>query len=237
MKKLLLGCGVLLALGLATMGYVVWQLWPDIQQTVSEAEEFERRLLALEEAYPFDGEEQTELDTARFAASLDMRVIIGRNLDVWKDDINAFGETIEERDVGFVEEIRGYISRFSEMFQIIAPMEDFAMSPSEFNYHTRVLWATLATVSQGIVDDPELESLRELYTDMKKQYNDQRAEGSIDLDELIGEFDPTVLSMARGMLKTDTARVEQAVTNASAEAIFMTLPKGPQDLDADGDEL
>jgi len=237
MKKLLLGCGVLLALGLATMGYVVWQLWPDIQQTVSEAEEFERRLMALEEDYPFDADEQVDLDTERFTASLDMRVIIGRNLDDWKNDINAFGETIEERDVGFVEEIRGYISRFSEMFQIIAPMEDFAMSPSEFNYHTRVLWAALATVAHGLDDDPDLDSLRELYPKMKTQYNEQRAEGSIDLDELIGEFDATVLSTARDMLKTDTARIEQAVTNASAEAIFMTLPKGPREFNADGDEL
>ena len=237
MKKLLLGCGVLLALGLASMGYVVWQLWPDIQQTAADAEEFERRLMDLEEAYPFEPDEQTELDGSRFATSLDMRVVIGRNVSDWKDSLDAFGDTIEERDLGFIEEIRGLITRFTKMFEIIAPLEDFSMSPSEFNYHTRVLWAALDTIDKGLGDDPAFDSLRSHYQTMKKQYNKNRAEGSLEIEELIGQFDASVLSKARNILKTDPARVDQAVTHASAEAIFMTLPKGPQNFDPDGDEL
>ncbi|MFT7463905.1 MAG: hypothetical protein ACI9EF_002253 [Pseudohongiellaceae bacterium] len=229
MKKLLLGCGVLLALGLGSMTFVVWQLWPDIQQTVSSAEDFERRLTILEEDYPFDVKTEEPLNTERFAKSLDMRLVIVRNVDAWKTDIDAFGEDIDAQDIGFMDTVRGYFSRFSEMFEIISPLEDFSMSASEFNYHTRVLWAALDTIDAGAESDPAFESLRGLYPTLLSQYKaQQKAEGSMTLAQLIGEFDPAVLSDARGIMKTDPQRVIHGVTNANAETIFMGLPNGPQ---------
>lgn len=228
MKKLLLGCGVLLALGLGSMGFVLWQLWPQLHQAFSEAEEFERRLLALEEQYAFDPQEQTELDPERFAASLDMRIVIGRNFDDWQADIDDFGDQVEDEDLGFVDKIGGYINRLSDMFQIITPMEEAAMSASEFSYHTRVLWATLATVNAGMDDDdPALERLRGHYPKMKTQYQEHQAEGSTPLAQLIGEFEPSILNTARSILKTDPDRVDQAIAHASAEVMFMALPNGP----------
>ena len=228
MKKLLIGCGAVLLLCLGVMGVVMWQIWPAIESAAAEAEDYHQRLVDLEVNYPFDPLARTELDTVRFATSLDVHAEIKRHMDAWELDMVSYGRQVTEQDIGSIDQAKEYIRRLTQLYRLfVPPLEEYKLSLSEFSYHTRVLWATLGTIGAGVVNDPELDSLRLLYDNLREAYDESRAEGSIPLEEVIGEFQPGELSRARNILKGDPEKVEQAILIMNAELIFMSMKQGP----------
>jgi hypothetical protein len=228
MKKLLIGCGVLFALGLGVLGILAWKLGPAIEEAMVEAGELHQRLETLEEDYPFDAEAQSELDTEHFSTCIDIHVGIKSNLDTWTAEMQSYEAKVEEQDIGLLDQFKNSFSGLPRLYRLVVPvLEEHKLSLSEFSYHTRVLWATLALISAGVESDPKLDSLRLLYSKLEADYEKVRSEGSTPLEQLIGEFDPSDLKLARNILKLDPEKVERAILITNAELIFMSLVTGP----------
>ena len=101
MKKLLIGCGVLVLLLLSGVGYIYYQMWP----YVVAADEAKEGLVRLEDRFPFDAEAQSLLDAERFATSLEIRIRIGRELADSVSALQASAPTANFDDLGFFDKI------------------------------------------------------------------------------------------------------------------------------------
>src|SRR5262245_50229111 len=74
MKQVLIGCGVIVLLGLLFFGYVAYRLWPNVTNMQEQWATAGEELTALDRDYPFDAQAQVALDPARFERMLDVRV-------------------------------------------------------------------------------------------------------------------------------------------------------------------
>jgi len=228
MKKLFIGCGIVVLLIVAALGYVTWQVYPQVREWQSQWEGAFTQLQALEQKYPFDAQAQAAapLDAPRFAASLDLRADLADNLTHAYDKLETIaGKDEQGEQLGFVDMIR-------EMFRTAAPlMPDFQaqlskqqMSWPEFAFYTRLLWACLYRVDAG-VGPPELESLRGSYDKLNQNYDRLRQEHAGQklppLADVIGKFPPQLLNEASALLAQNLQRVELGLAVTAVDHFYM----------------
>lgn len=228
MKKLLLGCGILLAIGLGTLGFVVYQLWPDIQHLSERAQLFEARVSTIERENPFDAKAVSELDTERFASYLELRSEARVALMAMVEDVRALGEQTEEEQPGMIEQMRTFLQRIPMVYDAILPLlETHRMSLAEMGWHTQVLWATLENIdSGGGGESAQLDALRGVFPMLRKAYDEADTEDGRPLDELLAAIDASMVSSARRILALDVPRVKEGLLEPEVEAVLMLVSVG-----------
>jgi hypothetical protein len=225
MKKIFIGCGIVVLLLLGGVAFLTWRFWGDFTEMRVQATQAVERLNAIAAAQPFDPSAQAGLDTERFAQALDVRALLAADLVQIGTDMEEMQRKEEagETDIGFFE-------LWSQMFKAVtglmpnfaARLEETQMSWPEFAWHTRVMWSVLYRVDIG-VGEPDLEPLRDRYTDFKAKYDELRRqqEGLPELRDLLGEFPPAVLSSAAAIMAKDTQRVERGLRVPEVEHLYM----------------
>jgi hypothetical protein len=233
MRKVLIGCGVLVLLALGFAGYVGYRLWPSFTALHQAWSDAMAELDALDERYPFDPAAQTELDTGRFDLMLDLRV----RLTDYFADVDASIKDIQRQ--GEADDGPGALDRSSRMIAIMTPtvhefavrLEDARMGPTEFSWHTRVLWAALSRVDAGVAG-PELEPLRGEFGRFREQYDQQaRRQAQLrPLDEIVGSVPADLLVQAAEVLALDPERVQRGLAFTEFDFLYLQHPGSVDEL-------
>jgi hypothetical protein len=233
MRKVLIGCGVLVLLALGFAGYVGYRLWPSVTALHQAWSDAMAELDALDERHPFDPAAQSELDAGRFDLMLDVRVHLAdyfAEVDASLDDIKRKGEA---------EDGPGAIAQSSRMIEVMTPtvhefavrLEDARMGPTEFSRHTRVLWAALSRVDAGVAG-PELEPLRGEFGRFRELYDQQarRQEQMRPLDEIVRSVPADQLVQAAEVLARDPERVQRGLAFTEFDFLYLQHPGSVDEL-------
>jgi hypothetical protein len=220
MKKLLLGCGILLAIGLGTLGFIAYQLWPDWQEATERGEVFAERIMAIDAANPFDPEAQADLDTTRFASFLELRSDVRRALEELKADIGSLRQDVAAEELGAIEIVKLNLQQQPLVYDALLPLlEQHQMGLSEMGWHTQVLWAALENIDAGGGGgDTQLDALRGLFPRLEDSFDKLRAEDAPSAQDLLTAIDSSVVSSARKILATDVDRVKSGMMEPELEA-------------------
>lgn len=225
MKKLFIGCGIVVLLLLGGLMFLAWEFGADIRALQAQAQAALASLNALDKSYPFDPAEQTTLDAERFAVALDVRAQLADDLVELGDSMQELQrkEDAGESDIGWRELVHKMIGSVTGIMPAFADKLTAAqMSWPEFAWHTRVLWSVLYRVDIGVAE-PGLEPLRNAYTTFKSKYDALRRDqkGLPELRDLIGEFPPAVLSAAAEVMGRDLQLVKQGLRVPEVEHLYM----------------
>ena len=225
MKKIFIGCGIVVLLILGIVGFLVYEFGADIRAIQEQAEQAVARINALDAKVPFDPAAQTSLDTDRFTTALEVRadltdelVRIGEDLEEMKRKEDA-GET----DLGWMAMGHAIIGSMTNVMPMFADrLEAAPMSWPEFSWHTRLLWSVLYRVDIGM-GEPDLEPLRNSYTTFKDRYDElRREEKSLpELRDLLGEFPAPLLASAAAVMATDLQLVRRGLRLPELECRYM----------------
>jgi hypothetical protein len=225
MKKLFIGCGIVVLLLLGGLMFLAWEFGADIRALQAQAQAALASINAVGQAHPFDAAAQSTLDKERFQTALDVRAQLA-------DDLVALGEQMEElqrkEDAGeselgwrqmvhrMIGSVTGIMPKFAER------LSSAQMSWPEFAWHTRVLWSVLYRVDIGVAE-PGLEPLRNSYSTFKSRYDALRRDqkGLPELRDLLGEFPPAVLSAAAEVMASDLQLVKQGLRVPEVEHLYM----------------
>ncbi|MGQ0554299.1 MAG: hypothetical protein ACT4PU_13910 [Planctomycetota bacterium] len=225
MRKLFIGCGVIVLLALAGFGYVAYRAYPHVVKMQEQWTAGFEALTALESRFPFEQDAQTQLDTRRFVAMLDLRV----GLTEYLAGIDRAASALHEPDAAGEEP--GMFEMWGQLVDLMSPsLKEFAtrleaaeMSWSEFAWHTRVMWSALKSVEGG-ADEPALAALAaDSYTRFKESY-ERSARDLKDLktlDVLLDDIPPTVKADARAMMAADVERMRAALQIVAIDYIYM----------------
>jgi hypothetical protein len=225
MKKLFIGCGIVVLLLLGGLMFLAWEFGPDIKGLQAQAQAALASINAVGQAHPFDAAAQTSLDAQRFMVALDVRAQLADDLVQLGDDMQELQRKSDsgESDIGWRELVHRMIGSVTSIMPKFAERLTAAqMSWPEFAWNTRVLWSVLYRVDIGVAE-PGLEPLRNSYTTFKNKYDSLRREqkGLPELRDLLGEFPPTVLSAAAAVMAQDLQLVKQGLRVPEVEHIYM----------------
>ncbi|RKY17717.1 MAG: hypothetical protein DRQ55_15095 [Planctomycetota bacterium] len=215
----------MLVLGLGALGFVTWQIWPQVQEAMQRTEEYQSRLLTLEESFPFDAETQTVLDAQRFNAFLDMRTELRIDLQRTMDETRRMEQQATDDDLGTIARLRMQFTQFPMVYDpIVGALERHDMSLNELGYYVQVLWATLGNIDAGGGGgDAQLDQLRGLYPKLQLAYRSVVSQDSPKLADLVAHIDPAVVSTARKLMATDVPRVQAGMLEPPLEAVCLAL--------------
>lgn len=241
MKKILIGCGVLVLLVLVGFGVMAWMLKDEFMAMTTEMAQQAQRMTSLEETAPFtEPSSPDEFDGDRFLASLSARETLLGNLE----SIGQNFEELENQDLGFMETMKkgmaaGVEASTGVYAGIAEGLETADMGPSEFIYHTKVLWASLKSVDAGL--GPEaLAPYRNVFTlannETAQQFRFQP--GTPDSLEVFADgVPPAIVEKAVGVLGENVATLQQALPADQAtdlaqaiDVLVTTLPKWLDDM-------
>jgi hypothetical protein len=223
MRKLFIGCGVVILVIVALGAWFSAPLWPTFSRWHSEWNASIEELNALDDRYPFDIEAQTHLDPARFATMLDLRVELTEYFLDIHDELMDLDRRYEADEVGFVEVFKTAFERLTPIWNVFHDeLDDARMGRTEFAWLTRVLWASLARVDAGVAD-PELQPLRDSYNRYKAIYDElvRQDRTRPPLQELLSGIPPAVLSEAETVLRSDVARVQRGLQIVDLDHVYM----------------
>jgi hypothetical protein len=225
MKKLFIGCGIVVLLLLGGIMFLFWEFGSDIRALQAQAQAALASLNALDKAHPFDAAAQTSLDSERFLAALDIRAQLAEDLVQLGDNMQELQrkEDAGESDIGWREMVHRMIGSVTGIMPKFAERLTAAqMSWPEFAWYTRVLWSVLYRVDIGVAE-PGLEPLRNSYTNFKSKYDALRRDqkGLPELRDLLGEFPPAVLADAAAVMATDPQLVKQGLRVPEVEHLYM----------------
>ena len=229
MKKVFIGCGIVVLIGLLAVGYLTYAVWPNatkfVQQWIAASDE----LNALDREYPFDARAQTGLDPARFEQMLDVRV----QLADYFATVTAQMEAMKQQDgPGLIGQFQQVFDQFAPVLtEIAARLREVKMSPQEFAFHTRVMWGVLARVDSNLTGE-NLKELRGRYTKFKEDYEKLQGEERnhlANLDELLAVLPPEALKTAEEIMARDPARISLALTMTEIDHLYMQ-PQRIQDM-------
>lgn len=227
MKKLFIGCGILVLLFVGVLGYGAYQLYPDYEVLQERWTMAIGQFEQLERTYPFEAEAQSQLDSPRFADVLDMRVEMAEYLRETVRSLDAaFGEDETGEDLGMIESFRMLLRATREPPIVFADhLATAAMGPTEFSWYTRVLWACLRRVDQG-AGEAELGDLRGTFEDFETFYAGQRQQNNElpPLNEVIGSIPAAVVAQASIVLASDVERVRDGLSSLEFDYLYLLLP-------------
>jgi hypothetical protein len=231
MKKLFIGCGIVLLLLLCGVGYIVYQILPDVRDLQARMEAAAALLASLETSHPFDPLAQTQLDAPRFALALDVRAGLADDFAAMEDERQELMKRHDrDEDFGALDVVKGMVRTMAPMMERFASrLQQAQMSWPEFSWHTRLMWDCLLRLDAG-VGPAELEPLRGAYADFLASYD--RARKDLDLEgelpplpDLIGTFPTPLLNEASALLAQDLDRVQRGLRVRDFDHFFMQ-PKG-----------
>jgi|GEM_PF-1652071 len=225
MKKLFIGCGIVVLLLLGGAGFLAWRFWGAVRDIQIQADAAIVRLNELSTTHPFDAAAQAHLDPERFARALDVRARIGDDVSRVREQLDEMQrkEDSGETDLGVLELMELTLRAFAPLVPGFADRLIAAeMSWPEFAWHSRVLWATLYRASLGF-GSPALEPLRDAWPAFKETYERtaREAHGLPPIRDLVGEFPPVVLSDAEAVMLADLDRVRAGLRATEFEHLFM----------------
>ena len=242
MKKLLIGCGCLVLLVLGAGAWFVMQLAPGFTQMQDGVADAAMRMHALDHAHPFDPDSQEELDAERFATALDVRIGLKDDYERWEAKMEALdpGDGAEAFK-NLIAAATGAMELMAEQFALVpTALEGTAMSPKEFVFHSKVLWATLDSIGAGAGGDAFDSDLRGQYDIMVGAYGEIRQSDPnlpTSFDALVGEVAPGLVITARQVLASDPLRAESAIAQPGMEVLLLdlqrTLDQAMAELDID----
>lgn len=220
MKRIFIGCGVVVLLLLGGIGFLTWRFWTPMQEFKAKTEQAAARLNALNVSAPFDPAAVTRLDAARFAAALDLRALICEDLKGANERLSKL--TDPDADVGMLAGMDLTLTELGAMTPRFADrLEAAHMSWPEFAWHTRLFWSVLQRVGMG-AGDPRLTELSGAYKHLEEVYDQERKQAELpQLKDLIGDFQPALISDAGAVMATDVARVRASLGMAEGEKFFM----------------
>jgi hypothetical protein len=228
MRKVLIGCGVLVLLAMGFIGYAGYRLGPSVSGWHKAWVEAVGELNTLDTLHPFDSAGRTQLDAERFEIMLDVRVRLADYFASVNESLRGI-ETDGKQDDG-----PGWFELSSSLLETLTPMlhefavrlENAGMGPTEFSWHTRVLWAALARVDAGVAG-PELEPLRGEYARFRENYEKQahHQDGMLPLDELVRGVPPELLVQAAAVMARDPALVRRGLAVTDFDYIYLQQPK------------
>lgn len=199
MKKILIGCGVLLLLLAGGVGYLLYHLW---EPTKALYETMEHSVLALEELnerFPYVAETVVEFDAERFETALGMRA----NLRVDFRQLATTMKDVDEAGVLPIEAITAGLEAIQQTFEsVVDELAGAQMSPSEFSHHMLCYWAAAASASAGGGNAAELAPLIEEYRSFRRLYAEAREENEelLPLEERLSEVPETLVAGVRDWL-------------------------------------
>jgi hypothetical protein len=234
MKKLFIGCGILVVLILGVVGWAAYQVYPDATQGQEQMATAFAQLKELDQAHPFEADAQTQLDGPRFVQVLQIRVDQAKYLRGIVEDLGSLAEEFEDgEEPGWIESFSLLLRAMKQSFLFMGEASTkFAerlataqMGPSEFAWHTKVLWACLRRVDQG-AGEPGLEDLRGRFDEFREFYKEQKdANDKLPvLDELIGDVPSSVIAQASVILATDVERVKDGLYAPQFDHLYLLLP-------------
>ncbi len=231
MKKIFIGCGVLVLLVLGFLGYVAYQFVPVVQEAIATAERMQQDFTALDQDYPFDETQVEALDIERFSSVLELRIELAQELELLNADFEKFGDDLEEKDLGIFDmgEFAGMLMSGMSRVQgltgsVPSLLRQREMSATELSWHCRVMWATLNLIDAGAADE-QLEPLRGEFDTFSREYELMRKENNDNempvLSEVIGEFDTKILEEAKAVFELDPQLVLDGRTEAMVEVFYL----------------
>lgn len=224
MKKILIGCGVLVLLLGGFVGFILYQLW---EPMVALGETWEQSIFALqelEERHPYDSETVTEFDAARFQVALDMRSDMRNPLRELHEAMIAIDKaTVSSK----LEAMTRGLDAVRVTFEIVVDeLSAERMAPSELSHHMMCYWAAASSASAGGGDPAALAPLIEEYHTFRKLYAEVRDQGQNDLVPLEGrlsEVSEPFVTGAREWLETSGVFEPVDKEDLIAELVLLQL--------------
>jgi len=234
MKKLFIGCGILVLLILGALGYVAYQVYPDASVGQERMVAALVQLKQLDQTHPFESEAQTQLDGQRFVQVLETRVNQTEYLRGLIDDLESLSDDVEDdEELGLIDSIKLFIRGAKRSFLLMGEAAgvfaenpaELEMGPSEFAWHTKVIWACLRRVDQG-AGEPGLEELRGRFEEFEEFYMKQRQSNDDMpvLDALIGDIPAAVIAQASVVLASDIERVRLGLFAPELDHLYLLMP-------------
>lgn len=234
MKKVFIGCGIVVLIGLLGVGYLAFEVWPNVSKVHREWTAAIEQLNALDTQYPFEPRSQAQLDPARFELMLDVRIQLAEYFTAFAAQLDAMQKAQSEDDGP------SWIGSLKQFFDQLAPvLTEFAtrlkgagMSPREFAWHTRVLWAVLARVDENLAG-PELDELRSRYQKFQERYEAMRRDqpGLVPLKDLLADLPPDALRSAEQVLAKDLGKVNRALAVTDVDHLYMQPVQRIEDIE------
>jgi len=233
MKKVFIGCGIVVLIALLAGGYLTYAVWPNASKFVQQLIAASDELNALDREYPFDPHVQTGLDPARFEQMLDVRVELADYFATFTAQMEATKQQQEaEGGPGFIGQLQQVFDQLAPVLsEVVARLREAQMSPQEFAFHTRVMWGVLARVDSNLTGE-NLKELRGRYTKFKEDYETlQRDEHNRleKLDSLLATLPPEALKTAEEIMARDPARISHALAMTEIDHLYMQ-PQRIQDM-------
>jgi hypothetical protein len=235
MKKwIFIGCGSVLLLLVGALGFLGWAFYGPVMDMYNQWELERPRFEALQTRFPFEPAAQQGLDTDRFVEHLDLRVALAEEFLAMQLNV---ARDVDDESLGIVDRMRAPFIHFTALPSMVAAeFEDAKMSPAEFAWNSRLLWASLRSLDKGLGGEA-LAPLRDRYSTLRQMYDEAIKDDNEmpGLDELIGpdeDFPPGSLELVQGLLAMDVDRALKAVGVLSAEPLAMqaTDPEGLETL-------
>jgi hypothetical protein len=223
MKKLFIGCGIVVLLLLGCVAFLVWSFGGEFRQLQEQAEASITRINAVAASHPFDPAAQASLDAERFQRALDVRAAVADDLIQLGEDTQELQRKKDAGEIGWWDMGHRIVQRATGVMPgFAARLEESQMSWPELAWYTRVMWSVLYRLDIG-VGEPGLEPLRNSYTTFKEKYDALRREqkGLPDLRDLLGEIPPEVLVAAAQVMATDLQKVKQGLRVPEVEHLYM----------------
>jgi hypothetical protein len=226
MKRIFIGCGIVVLLLLGGIGFLAWRFWPELQDFRKKNDEAVARLNALTISAPFDPAGISSLDTSRFAAALDIRAQVCTDLKAANERLSKLNDPDDQP--GMLEGMSLTLHELTSMMPRFADrLEAAHMSWPEFAWHTRLFWRVLQRISLG-AGEPRLAELQDSYSRLEKVYDQEREHAELpQLKDLVGDFPPAMISEAEAVMATDVSRVRASLGMLEAERIFMMPSSDP----------
>lgn len=221
MKKILIGCGVLVLLLAGFVGYVLYQLWEPMKAFAETWEQSTFALMELEEQHPYDSETATEFNGPRFQAALDMRGDMRARLRELNDSMMA----IEKAGLSFDAITDGLDAFKLTAESVVDEMSAAKMAPSELSHHMMCYWAAASSASAGGGDPAKLAPLIEEFHTFRKLYGEvrQRERDLVPLEDRLSEVTEPFVTGARDWLESSGVFEPVEKEDLIAELVLLQL--------------
>ncbi len=233
MRKVFIGCGAVVLVLLGVIGFIAWKLYPVAREWQMGWTAAIEQLNELDTRSPFDPAAQTQLDTRRFALVLDVRAGLNDYFEGVARDIESLNRDYEESDeVGLFDMVGGvFRAATPTLGEFAARLRAIDMGPTEFAFHTRVLWSALRRASTGVGGEA-LAPLRDSYDRFKAHYERMRREVAEmpPLDDVLADVPAGITAEAGLLLERDLQRALDGLRIVELDHLFLQPIRSIEDV-------
>ena len=201
MKKLLIGCGILVLLFLGALGFLGYKLYPSAREMYDSIQSSTVAMEELDRRFPYDPQTADSFDQESFAEALAMRTELRGQMHLVSEII----EGAEHEDAGVLDSMAQVFSALSDAIdRLIVTLNSGSMGPTEFSHHMLTYWAAASSAAAGGGDASELASLIKEFETFKVLYSKKRdmREDMLPLEQRLSEVDEALTAGARAYLAT-----------------------------------